>query len=430
MSENKTLKRKIFKAAAIFSCIAALIIAFLAGFFIRSLIVGRDAAALSEIAAYLKKYGVFDSETMELIDFSPEDAARLIIQNSPDKYATYYSEKEYESVKNSYSGKYRGVGISVFLNTLTIAKVTVNSPSFKVGVKAGDVLVSGVSADGKETVFTDIESVNSFLTAVNSDGFTLTVSRGGVPVSFSLNSENYDSSYLLYKDKDAAFAFLSDNGKKRELKTAGDGDVSLPENVAYIKFDSFEGGAADELKGMLALMRERGKTRLILDVRGNGGGYMDVLSDFAGGVIKCDGENKFVLAYSKDNKGEFTEYKSSGSFYYENLEKIAVIADELSASATECLIGAMLHYGGAFSADNLVIENEELIVGAAHTFGKGIMQTTFMLSNGGALKLTTAIIYQPDKSTCIHGAGISVNGENAVKKSDNKALERAVAILS
>lgn len=429
MTELKLKKSKIFKSAAIILSVAAIIVSFLAGFFLRSALIGSDAAALSEVAAYLKKYGVFDSDSMELKEFSAEDAARLVIANAPDKYATYYSKEEYAAVKNNYAGKYEGVGIALYKETLKIAKVIVNSPAFNAGIKCGDILLFGSVKDETPTYFSDILSVNSFLSAAGAGEFYLTVSRDGEQKTFVLKAEKYKSSYLLYKDKDFAYAYTGNYNSELTLKKTGEGISELPENVAYISFDGFEGGAADEFKGILKLMSERGKTKLILDVRGNGGGYMDVLSDFAAGVIKSVDGGKFTLAYSKDNKGEYTEYKSAKN-YYGGMEKIAVIADEFSASATECLIGAMIYYGGAFSIGNLVIENEELSDGVAHTFGKGIMQSTFMLSNGGALKLTTAIIYQPDKTTRIHGKGITVSGENAVKKSESKAIARAIDVLA
>ncbi|MDY6367200.1 MAG: S41 family peptidase, partial [Clostridia bacterium] len=74
--------------------------------------------------------------------------------------------------------------------------------------------------------------------------------------------------------------------------------------------------------------------------------------------------------------------------------------------------------------------NDSITDGYARTYGKGIMQTTFILSNGGAVKLTTAVIYQPDKTTCIHNTGVRVSGANAVLSSDNRAILRAVEILA
>lgn len=430
MAKNETLKQKRLKAAAIVLGIAALLISCALGFFLRGAIVGKDAAALSEIAAYLKAFGVFDSSTAEIREFTAEDAARLIVKNVPDDYAAYYTKEDYKAIKENYSGKYEGVGISVYTGTLKVAKVIGNSPAFKAGIEREDVLVSGRDSFGNVSVFADIASVNEFLSSITDSEFSLTVLRDGEEKTLQMRIEKYNSSYLLYKDKDSAYAYTGDYDSELKLVRTGEGISELPENAAYIRFDSFEGGAAKELKGILALMKNSGKTRLILDLRGNGGGYMNVLCDFVGGVIYNEGKSGFSVACSKDNKGEFTEYRSSRNFYEQSVERIAVIADEYSASATECLIGAMLHYGGAFSQDYLVIENESLVGGVARTYGKGIMQTTFDLSNGGAIKITTAVIYRPDKITCIHGKGITVSGDNAVIKSENKAISRAISLIA
>ena len=92
MAKNETVKQKRLKAAAIVLGIAALLISCALGFFLRGAIVGKDAAALSEIAAYLKVFGVFDSSTAEIREFTAEDAARLIVKNVPDDYAAYYTK--------------------------------------------------------------------------------------------------------------------------------------------------------------------------------------------------------------------------------------------------------------------------------------------------------------------------------------------------
>ena len=116
---------------------------------------------------------------------------------------------------------------------------------------------------------------------------------------------------------------------------------------------------------------------------------------------------------------------------YSPLE-IVVLANGGSASATECLIGAMISYG-TLDYNHLVItkQGEEE---NAKTFGKGIMQTTFVSTSGTATKLTTAYIFWPDKTTCIHDKGIVALKENSVSENENvfidNALLRAIEILN
>ena len=110
--------------------------------------------------------------------------------------------------------------------------------------------------------------------------------------------------------------------------------------------------------------------------------------------------------------------------------KIAVLADENTASASECLIGAMLDYG-TLTRDALVITETN---GVARTYGKGIMQTTYVnFTHGDALKLTTAYIFWPQSHTSIHGIGITTTPENEVETSGvfgvDAELNRALAIM-
>jgi hypothetical protein len=86
----------------------------------------------------------------------------------------------------------------------------------------------------------------------------------------------------------------------------------------------------------------------------------------------------------------------------------------------------MLYYKEKFDISRLVIEKND--DGVAKTYGKGIMQTTYLMLDGGAFKLTTAVMYQPDKNTTIHGKGFIVSGDNATERGDSAVL-RALETL-
>ena len=131
-----------------------------------------------------------------------------------------------------------------------------------------------------------------------------------------------------------------------------------------------------------------------------------------------------MVVASYQGKRDSGTFKSGANNFFEHLTAISVIANERSASASECLIGALICYGDIFSADRLIIEKN--LDGVAKTYGKGIMQTTYKLISGGAFKLTTARILWPD-GTCIHGKGIYTSEENSVLK--EHAVERAISTL-
>ena len=175
-------------------------------------------------------------------------------------------------------------------------------------------------------------------------------------------------------------------------------------------------------------MKKRGKTKLIFDLRANGGGYMDVLKEIVELLVKADGN--IIYSYVKE-KGKDTTF-TTRSKYDDFLKNIVVLADGGTASASECLIGAMLSYGekeggNGFSASDVLV-GYNARRGDYSTYGKGIMQTTYMLSSGGALKLTTAKIFWADGKTCIHGVGVTpVSEENKI--TEENAIFRAREIL-
>ena len=153
---------------------------------------------------------------------------------------------------------------------------------------------------------------------------------------------------------------------------------------------------------------------------------MTVLSEVASCLTYSDGERRPIIAVAKDKKGRVEKFRADGDNFNRAITEIVVLANDYTASASECLIGAMAHYKKGFSLDNLVVVGGS----PATTYGKGIMQTTYRnFFSGEALKLTTAFIYQPDGRTSIHGTGFVATAENSVSSHQN-AIARAVQILN
>lgn len=189
-----------------------------------------------------------------------------------------------------------------------------------------------------------------------------------------------------------------------------------PSFVTYDKIDSdtavigllaFTLESAGEFKDAITKFKTDGMKNLILDLRNNGGGRLDVLCYIAQYLITDSKGSKNVLVgyakYKSESRGNFETpdnfYKNT---FYNNNEKtgkITVLFNERSASASEALIGAMMDYGTC-----------DYTIGVT-SFGKGIMQSTFYYPNRDnakfALQLTVAKIYWPVSGTCIHGVGIT-----------------------
>ena len=451
-------ERKKTNRNALFALILAAIIGltFFIGYFVR----GLTEPVLSEIWKIINETSVYTG------DMTEDEIADLFVKTTlkEDKYAKYYSAEEYAKILEEDKGRYSGVGIGLIGNAdgtaVYVAKVYLNSPAYKKGVKTGDRLVAGkfkgdteytdfaekanaMNADKDEKdKITVLSVVNDFFSGFNSgDEMQLKFKRGSIePEEKTLKKEDYTVSYVEYKDNEKYYYFSTEDGdfKGREDDYSQFSDekiATLSEDTGYIKLYEFEGGAAEQFKEALDFMvNTRGKSKLILDLRDNGGGLMDVLLEIASYVINNNGSSNIRILYVKE-KSAITHYSTSKNKFV-SLTDISVIANTNTASASECLIGALSDYGNrkAYNGANFSIDKRLILTeqhgerGTYCTYGKGIMQTTYPLKSGGALKLTTAEIFWPISWNSIQNIGItSSNLDNCV--SDGNAISRANEVL-
>ena len=424
IEENQTqvvFNNKVLKTFAI---VLAFIITFTAGYFSKYIFDNKKANLVSEVVAIIEKQGyVVDFKGVPK-DISEEEYADILVKNFLDYYSGYYTKQEYEDITNQRNGDMNGFGIGMVNSTSaspTIASVSLNSPADLAGLKAGDVILT-VEKDGATTTINNGAQLEQMFSGTVGTQLTLTVMRNGTVLDtpFTIVKSSYKKCYVEYIDNAQRMYFrTNENGKFVRHENSTNTLGEMDNQTARIKLYQFEGDAAEQFQSAMEYMKERGRTKLILDLRDNGGGYMDVLTELAGSLI-INNNKKTLIAYAKGKNTEQSFYmdKTKKNNFIEN---IVVLANNGTASASECLIGAMLHYGENFSIDNLIVEGGK-------TYGKGIMQTTYMLSNGGALKLTTARIFQPDKTTCIHGTGIVPDIQNQTQN-NSATINRALDIL-
>lgn len=422
---------------SIISVLLAIVIFFI-GFFVGG--VSCTNLKIKEIMYRINQ----NSSYVQTID--NDDIARAIVSQilKEDKFAKYYDKEEFETVQKQDDGEYSGFGFSFITNSdgsiaseKTIYEVIKNSPADHAGIKSGDEIVSArILPDGeKQNIKSQLELYSFLSNTSTGTQVEFFITRAGEFENklFTVTKEEYTATYVEYYDNTKHLYFYSQGGAKTEEKTENSGMTNLASDMAYISFSAFEGDAARELKTALDYMKENGKKKLILDLRGNGGGLMTVLSDIASYFVNDSTNSKTEVAAAKDKNGEVTKFYTSKNNQYGNIAAISVLADSGTASASECLIGALLYYGSKngnpnFTADALVL-NYNSSRSNYSTYGKGIMQTTYSLITGGAIKMTTAFIYQPDETTCIHGIGITTaNEKNHVEKGDS--IARAVEILN
>ena len=412
------------KALYIIISVILAVVFFLCGFFVNRLVVGEKINSLSWAVSMIDKYYYVEEEG-RIKEFTENDYVKAMIGGLLDDYSDFYSKEEYKDVIKTNNGNNYGFGISFLKNqtTTNIYRVALNSPLDKGGAKDND-LITAIEINGIITEFSDKKELMDYLAKIDKDDVaTFYLSGEDGEKVITAKKEVFISAYVEYYDKEKKGYFYSEGVNKLEYKTAdSDKYQTLNTDTCYISLKQFEGQCVEQIKTVLQYAKSQNKTKIILDLRDNGGGDMQKLLGVASYFISG---NDRVIAIAKEKNKSKTPYSFHKSNFDEFITDICVLANCNSASASECLIGAMLYYNCRFSVNNLIIEKKN---GVAKTFGKGIMQTTYQnYLTSQAIKLTTAYIYQPDGRTCIHNKGITTTEENSVEK--NNVLLRATEIL-
>ncbi|MBQ9118327.1 MAG: PDZ domain-containing protein [Clostridia bacterium] len=328
-----------------------------------------------------------------------------------DPYSKYMTKEEYAENLTAAEGQRSGIGV-VYTTTEEGKKVYVdfvrgNSPAEDAGLQRGDRLVAVGSS---QTQLTEVQSYQHFKELVLAQGygvpFYLQYERGSALSTVSVANRTFAENYVYYRTGETSFAFTG--AEATTMQEKNNPIVGLPEDVAYIRLTQFNGNAAQQFSSAMNLFKEEGKKRLVLDLRGNGGGYMDVLSSISS--YFCKSATSFAptvatAVYADGDKEYFHANGNVYSRYFAEDSEIYLLADDGTASASECLIGCMVDYG-ALNLQNVCLFEKD---GVAKTYGKGIMQTTYTFGAGDtdAIRLTTARIQWPISGRCIHGVGVT-----------------------
>lgn len=331
---------------------------------------------------------------------------------TPDIFSAFLTPEEYATIVAESQGTSSNFGIALGNEegVMHIARVVGNSSADLAGIRVGMYLYRfGMSES--ELQSGDYEALSHFLrgkankNVVFECGFTPESAR-----CYTVKSTEYLASYCEYRDSGATFKF---RGKDTlSLTEEGEGLDGLPSDTGYIRLYEFEGNAAQEFELCLRKMSERGRSNLVLDLRYNGGGYLNILQSISSHFLKNADENTPVVATAKYRNGRVSEFRATGNdynVYFGADSKITVLADENSASASECLLGVLIDFGACDFGDIYLRMTED---GTAHSYGKGVMQSTYVTTGGAALRLTAAEIFWP-KGKSIHGVGVTAAGDGA-----------------
>jgi len=313
--------------------------------------VAENDRKLNAILNLIAQDYVDTTNLKDLIEMSiPEILSNL------DPHTSYFSADELKAATDDLNGSFSGIGISfVMMNdTIGVVEVIPGGPSEKVGLMAGDkiVMIDDSVATGPQMSNGEVmkrlrgekgTKVKLGIKRQNTTKpLTFTVTRGDIPVN------TVDAFYMLDK------------------------------NTGYIKINQFGRHTYDEFITAMASLEEEGAKRYMIDLRGNGGGFMEMAVLMVNEFLPADQPIVFTKGrYKRDD----SEVWSDGNGSFQDAE-VAVLIDEFSASASEIFAGAL--------QDN----DRGLIVGC-RSFGKGLVQKEFVLPDSSAIRLTTARYYTP-----------------------------------
>ena len=287
-----------------------------------------------------------------------DGALKGYVSGLGDIYTEYMTEEEWNEFEASALGDFVGIGIYIGEdkdgNAVILSPIK-GSPAEEVGLQKGDVIYK---VDDEEVAGKDPDLVSSKIKGEEGTEVKVTVYRDGELLDFNLTREKIQVYHVESE--------VLDNG------------------IGYVEILSFDENCDEELHEKIEEFRKKNIHKIIIDLRFNGGG----LVDSALGMLDELTPKGAIQMYTMDSNGKEEVFRSNGRNYQGDLE-LVVLVNEYSASASEILTAALK-------------ENQKAKVVGINTFGKGVIQTVYPLSNGARLKITSEEYYTPDHNKLNH----------------------------
>lgn len=367
---------------------------------------GLDGTALGGVAAVPQDlnfklfWEVWQKVKVDAVDHNVTDqdlfygAVRGVVGALKDPYSVFFTPDETRKFNEELSGSFEGIGAEIGFNKNNILSIIAPlpaTPAERAGLKAEDMILK---IDGKDTTDMNLEEAVSKIRGQKSTEVTLNIFREGF-------SEPKD--FAITRDR------IQIESVKWEIKEAGG------KKFAYIKISHFNADTAAKFEKIVMPVLQKNPNGIILDLRNNPGGFLDVSVDIAG---FWTGDKTVVIEQIKGDKKE--ELKGDGVARFQDIPTI-VLVNGGSASASEIVAGALQDHGKA------------KIVGTK-SFGKGSVQELESLGNGSSLKLTVAKWLTP-KGVSISEKGITPDIEVKFTDKDfeekkDPQLEKALELLA
>ena len=274
-----------------------------------------------------------------------------------DPHSEYIPAKLFDRVNENLEGEFDGIGIvfNAMTDTITVLSVIPQGPSDKAGVRAGDRIVR---IDGRNVAGQKL-----------SQDSMMRLMRGKRGTHVKLSIERMGHGRAVEVDVTRAAIEL------HSIETAF--IIDKRSGIGYVRLSQFARTTYKELRESLAKLREEGMSSLILDLRGNSGGFLDQAILLANEFL----DDEKLIVYTVDRSGKKQLQCSNGKGGSKELP-LAILVDETSASSSEILAGA-------------IQDNDRGLIIGRRTFGKGLVQTQIPFSDGSAIRLTLARYFTP-----------------------------------
>ena len=297
-----------------------------------------------------------------------------------DPHSTYNNAEEVKKMNEPLQGNFEGIGVQFQMieDTLLVIQPVSNGPSEKVGILAGDRIVA-VNDTAIAGVKMSTEDIMSRLRGPKDSEVKLTIVRRGVD----------DSLYFTVKRDKIPILSL-------------DAAYMIQPKTGYIRINRFGATTAEEFTTALKGLQKKGMKDLILDLQGNGGGYLNAAIDLANEFL----QQKELIVYTEGRAARRSDFFAKGTGNFKN-GRLIVLVDEYSASASEILTGAIQDW------------DRGVVVGR-RTFGKGLVQRPIDLPDGSMIRLTIARYYTPSGRCIQKPYDNTANLDGRVKGDDNQ----------
>jgi carboxyl-terminal processing protease len=310
---------------------------------------GNATQKLREVIGLIERNYVDETVPDDLVD----DAIEHLL-GKLDPHSVYIPASDREAANEDLRGNYEGIGIefNIFRDTLTVVTPLSGGPSENAGLLSGDKIIQ---VDDKNIAGIGL---------TNAEVYKLLKGPSGTEVNLKVLRRKEEISYSIQRAKIPQFSV--------------DASYMIDKETGYIKINRFASTTYQEFYDALYELKSKGMKKLILDLQGNPGGYMDEATELADEFLS---EGKKIV-YTKGQNGHYAQnVDATASGFFEKGELIVLI-NEGSASASEILAGALQ-------------DNDRALLVGRRTFGKGLVQNPFNLKDGSELRLTISRYYTP-----------------------------------